>query len=131
MADEGRDATAMRRHSDINGRRVVLGGVAIALGVVATALVAYFLWQRWSATPGAPPPGGPNAAAIPAIAPPVLQAAPQQERAQYFAEKQRLLESWEWVDKRAGIARIPIEEAMQITAARGGDGAAASSKEQR
>jgi hypothetical protein len=56
---------------------------------------------------------------------PALQSAPQQDRAQYDAEKRKLLDSWEWVDRQRGIARIPVEEAMRIMAARGGNAAVA------
>lgn len=108
MADE----QAKRPSSELNVRGVLWGGVAIALGTVLAALASYLLWQQWSA-----PLGAPN---IPQLAPPVLQSAPQQERAQYFAEKQKLLDSWEWIDRQRGIARIPVEQAMQIMAAHAG-----------
>jgi hypothetical protein len=113
MAEE----QAKRPPSELNARGVLWGGVAIAFGTVLAALVSYLLWQRWSAPSGEQAFGGPNANAVPQIAPPVLQSAPQQERAQYFAEKQKLLDSWEWIDRQHGIARIPVEQAMQIMAA--------------
>ena len=102
-------------HIDI--RRVAWGGAAIALAIALAALASYFLWR-------AEPSGGPGVAAPPAMAAPSLESAPQDQRARYFAEKQRLLESYAWVDRRAGIARIPLEQAMRIMAARkeGNDG---------
>jgi len=107
MAEE----QAKRPPSELNARGVLWGGVAIAFGTVLAALVSYLLWQRWST-----PFEAPN---MLQLVPPILQSAPQQERAQYFAEKQKLLDSWEWIDRQRGIARIPVEEAMRIMAAHG------------
>jgi hypothetical protein len=50
--------------------------------------------------------------------PPRLQTAPMPERAAYFAEKHKLTTSYGWVDRQAGIARIPLDAAMRLTAAR-------------
>ena len=118
MADE---QVAKRPPSELNVRGVLWGWLAIVLGIVLAALASYLLWQRWGAPSGVQASGGPNTGAIPQIAPPVLQSAPQQERTQYFAEKQKLLDSWEWIDRQRGIARIPVEQAMQIMAARAGE----------
>jgi hypothetical protein len=106
--------------SEFDVRGVLWGGATIVIGTVLAALVSYVLWQWWNAPSGLQPVEGPGTPAM---------VAPQPERARYFAEKQRLLESWEWVDRRAGIARIPVEEAMRIMAQRGAR--TSSSKEQR
>lgn len=124
------DKQAMDQPGGINVRAVLWGGVAIALGTVLAASASYLLWQRWDAPSGAQISGSPNSRAVPTPAAPALQSAPQRERAQYFAEKQKLLESWEWVDRRRGIARIPVEQAMRIMAARS-DKTMPASKEQR
>lgn len=127
---ENKQQAAAQPPGDINARSVLWGGIAIALGTALAALASYLLWQWGNAPSGVQPLGGPNAGMLPAVAPPGLQSAPQQERAQYFSEKRRLLESWEWVDRQHGIARIPVEEAMRIMAARGGK-AVGASKESR
>lgn len=129
MAEDKQQA-APQAPGDINARSVLWGGIAIALGTVLAALAAYLLWQWWNASSGLRPLVGPNAGTLPVIASPVLQSAPQQERAQYFAEKRKLLESWTWVDRQHGIARIPVEEAMRIMAARGGKTAGAPKEPQ-
>ncbi|OUL80836.1 hypothetical protein CA601_32010 [Paraburkholderia hospita] len=95
------------------------GGAAIAVGIVLVMLAAWLLWQRWGAPSGAQTYGGPNAGTVPQVTPPALQSAPRQERAGYESEKRKLLESWEWIDKQRGIARIPVEEAMRIMANQG------------
>ncbi|HEX4953321.1 MAG TPA: hypothetical protein VF017_08000 [Thermoanaerobaculia bacterium] len=50
---------------------------------------------------------------------PRLQAKPEAELAALHAEEARILESYGWVDKGQGIARIPLEEALEIVGSRG------------
>lgn len=103
----------------INVRGVLWGGAAIVIGIVLVVVAAWLLWRWWGAPSGAQPYGGPSTGNVPQVAPPALESAPRQERAQYEAQKRKLLESWQWVDQRQGIARIPIEEAMRIMASQG------------
>jgi hypothetical protein len=92
-------------------------GAAIIVGGIACALLAAALMLRARAS-------GPAAAANTPPHPfqgpaPLLQPAPQPDRDAYFAGKRRLLDSYGWVDRQAGIARIPLDEAMKLLAARG------------
>ncbi len=105
------DAIEPAEHSDIELRAVMLGAVAIVLTVVLALLIAYVMWTRLRPDGSD---GGPNAAFDFRVASPRLESAPQPERANYFAEKARLLHSWQWVDQQAGIARIPMDTAMQL-----------------
>jgi hypothetical protein len=50
---------------------------------------------------------------------PRLQAAPEADAAEMRAAEEEFLNSYGWVDEEAGIARIPIEEAMALIAERG------------
>ena len=56
-----------------------------------------------------------------ALAPPLphLQVTPQLDLQTLRAREDAILESYAWVDKERGIARIPVEEAMKIVAANG------------
>ena len=93
----------------IHVRAIRRGALAIAGGIVFAVGGSWWLLQRLGpAANTAPPP-----AAIPA---PRLQPAPQDERAAYFAEKEARLNGYGWVDRDAGIARIPLEEAMRLEA---------------
>jgi hypothetical protein len=51
--------------------------------------------------------------------PPNLQAQPQLDLAEFQARQAAILSSYGWVDRRAGIVRIPIERAMDLVAERG------------
>ena len=56
-----------------------------------------------------------------AITPPEprLQTAPETDLAAYLAKQRKLLDSYGWVDREHGIARIPIDEAMLRLARQG------------
>jgi len=50
---------------------------------------------------------------------PHLQVTPAVDLAEVRAAEQRILSSYEWVDRPNGVVRIPIERAIELTAARG------------
>jgi hypothetical protein len=104
MADNSED-------EGIHFRAIRRGALAIAGGIVFAVGGSWWLLHILGPVENtARPP-----AAIPA---PRLQPAPQPEGAAYFAEKQRRLDSVGWVDRGAGIAHIPLDQAMRLVAAR-------------
>src|SRR5262245_46825188 len=50
---------------------------------------------------------------------PRLQANPRQDMSDLRNEENQRLESFGWVDRNAGVVRIPIDEAMRLTLQRG------------
>lgn len=104
----------IRAADDVDVRRVAWTA-ALIVGAVAFALAAAWLALHFlEPVPGAT--AAPSRGAM-AIVAPVLETAPQPERVAYDAEKARLITTYGWVDRKAGIARIPVEEAMRILAA--------------
>ena len=90
------------------------GVVAAALGTFALVIVAAALSVHALATWWDAPLAGANASAPSVhIEGPRLDSAPQYDRDRYYAEKDRLLDRYEWIDREHGIARIPIEAAME------------------
>jgi hypothetical protein len=104
-----------KRPDDIHLRGVAVGAAMIVSGI-AFALGAAW-WGRSMLTAAAGP-AGPNAAPTMRVTPPVLEAAPQPALADYEARQRRLTDSYDWVDRQAGVARIPVEQAMRVLAAR-------------
>lgn len=90
-------------------------GFAAAL-VVFLALTLLVLGAVFDARPRWPASG---AADRPNAASPALQAQPREDLDAYRRRKQAELETLGWQDRAAGIARIPIEDAMRIVAERG------------
>jgi hypothetical protein len=50
---------------------------------------------------------------------PRLQTDPRQDLADMWAKEDELLGSYGWVDKNAGVVRIPIDDAVRLTLERG------------
>jgi len=50
---------------------------------------------------------------------PGLQATPEKELAIFRRAEQEQLKSWAWIDQGAGIARVPVEKAIDMVAAEG------------
>ncbi|MBI1200226.1 MAG: hypothetical protein GC203_20400 [Phenylobacterium sp.] len=92
------------------------------LGLIALIpLSALLMWAMFLAfaawRPGPPPtPAQPSTAAAPA---PQLQAAPMAERLVIERAADDRLSGYAWIDRQAGLARIPIGRAMAIQATRG------------
>ena len=106
---------------DVSVRWIVGAAFAGALFVGLSAAALYGLQRLYSAADVAevePPP-----TALERLDPvppaPRLQAEPAQDLATYLAREAAILDSYAWVDEEAGIARIPIEQAMQLLAERG------------
>lgn len=100
----------------------VLGRLALGLALATPLVVAAtYLFYRAQMPSRAPLQAG----SVPP--PPRLQAQPLADRIAARAEQDARLDRYTWVDRRAGLARIPIERAMALVA--GGVATAASAPE--
>lgn len=108
---------------DIDAGRVV----RIALAILGLVLFAMAL--AWGLTEGlaarrraASPPPNPVAERLGPRQPPAprLQTDPRADLQALRARDAERLSTYAWVDREAGVARIPIERAMALLAARGG-----------
>jgi cytoskeletal protein RodZ len=94
-------------------------GLVIVVAVAAVGLLGLFKvfarQQRRHDPP--PPPLAQQAGRQPPG--PRLQTSPLQDLEQLRAQEEKELTSYGWVDPKAGIVHIPIDEAIKIVAARG------------
>jgi hypothetical protein len=112
--------TVERGHesADVDVRRIAL----VAAGLVAIAVVVHVaLWFQmrglWSARERALPPPVPVASARPEAPPePRLQTSPEEDLRALRREEDEQLGSYGWVDRQAGIIRVPIDLAMELVA---------------
>ena len=106
--------------SDLKPKPIVIFGVILTL-VTILALVASYGMIRflgWWDRPRLETPASPLATrAVPSE--PRLQVEAPTELKGLQATEQEVLTSYGWVSKEAGIARIPIERAMQLVLERG------------
>ena len=104
---------------DVHFRGVLIFAVALAVGVVLTlALVGgmiALLAQQSPSSMRASPTGTPSV--VPP--PPLLQAQPWQDLRRYREEQSRILSNYAWIDRTAGVVRIPVERAMELVIERG------------
>lgn len=93
--------------------RAVLIAIGGFLGFVALTMAGSYIYLR-STTPGMF-----DAAARRSFPQPALQTDPRADLAAFNARQQQALTGYGWVDRDAGIVRIPIDDAMAVIAARG------------
>ncbi|NJN99495.1 MAG: hypothetical protein HC875_38045 [Anaerolineales bacterium] len=106
---------------DVNLRNLVwltgiLAGVVIVVFVVI-GLLYNFLNYNQAARSAPPPPLLEEAQGLPPG--PLLQRNPQQDMQEMANEQDGILNNYGWVDKEAGVVRIPIERAMELTLEQG------------
>ena len=101
---------------------VGLAGTCALIGVIGIGLYHFFERQH-------PSPDSPSRIELKAhmiAPPPQLQVDPTQDYEKFRASEDAKLNSYGWIDKQAGIVRIPIARAMDLIAQRGlptrGDG---------
>jgi hypothetical protein len=102
--------------------RVVLGFL-FALGLSAV-LVLLVLWGMFSYFRGLSAQRGPLPSprmytSPPSVPQPKLQPDPVADYNAYRLSAEEMLDSYGWVDQSAGVARIPIDKAMDLTVERG------------
>jgi len=102
---------------DIVLRPVLLTGLFIVVFTAAT--LAGIRWYKVFEIPV------PNVETPQTFAPPTLQQNPEADLARMQTDQRRRLETYDWVDRQRGIARMPITEAMHRLADQGASAYAA------
>ena len=111
-------ATAERGYEsrDIGMRPIVLVAAAL-VGVTALVQVAIFfqMGRLWHVRQKELPPPVPVAEALPTAPPePRLQIAPSLDLKGLRAAEDAQLHGYGWIDRKAGVVRIPIERAIEL-----------------
>jgi hypothetical protein len=106
--------------SDVNVRAIVKFGAGLFVLAAVIHLAVWVLFRAYEAREirnNPPQPLAVDASRIPPA--PTLQEAPRVELQELRARESAVLNSYGWVDRDAGIVRIPIAEAMRLTVERG------------
>ena len=112
-----------RQHEtrDINTRAVACFGLALVVGAIAIHVMLAGMFHRLDER--RPTGAAANRIAIdaPKMQPPEprLQTDPARDFTKFREREDALLHSYGWVDRAAGVVRIPIERAMDLIAQRG------------
>src|SRR5436309_2724090 len=108
--------------SDVNIRGILAFGVALIIVAIVVYLVVGGVFKYLDIREARQPqPEYPLAAAEENRLPPEprLQTNPRQDLADLRAREEQALTSYSWVDRNAGVVRIPIDEAIKKTLERG------------
>jgi hypothetical protein len=108
--------------SDVNIRAILGFGAALIVVATVVHLLIYVLFGYFDRREGVKVPAEyPLAASQGHHEPPEprLQTDPRQDLADMLAKEDDVLGSYGWVDKNAGVVRIPIDAAMKLTLERG------------
>jgi len=108
--------------SDVNIRGVLAfaGGLIVAAVIIhlmVWLLFGYFTGREAARVPRAYPLAVTEENRLPPE--PRLQTNPRQDLRDLRTQEEGVLENYGWVDKNAGVVRIPIGEAMKLTVQRG------------
>ena len=106
--------------SDLQPKNIALFGAVLAVIITAALVAAYALFDFFyaSVTRSRPLPSPLSYSREPTPEP-RLSVKPGDELTAMRAEEQKILFTYDWVDRDKGIVRIPIERAIEILAQRG------------
>lgn len=105
---------------DIRGILVFVGGlVAVTLVVMALMWGIAVLFKGSLAREDPAPPALAEARETRVPPGPNLQPNPEADLAAFRAVEEAELATWAWVDREKAVARVPVERALEIVAARG------------
>jgi hypothetical protein len=104
---------------DVSLHTMVYSALGLAVLIILGFLASWFVFRYYVRVQKLGPPASPfdNARTLPP--PPRLQVHPAQDLKAYRAEEDAILDSYGWTDKSAGVVRIPIERAMELSLQRG------------
>ena len=105
--------------SDASVRNLLIFGAGLSLVVIAGLVVSRAVFRYFVGHQGLGPPASPfeNVRTLPPE--PRLQVTAPMDLKQYKGAQDGILNSYGWVDRQAGVVRIPIERAMDILLQRG------------
>lgn len=119
MREETRSSATRYEERDVRWKPIaaLTGGlIVLVLLALAVSLVLDDLLRTRAETETEPHPLQELREGPPA---PRLQAVPSRELDEHLAIVEEALGSYRWIDREEGLARIPIERAMEIVAERG------------
>jgi hypothetical protein len=121
MVSHDHNPAVHHEESDVNVRAILAFGAGLIVAAVAIHLGVWLMFQYFAGREAARVPlAYPLAAAEERLPPePRLQTHPRDDLRALREREDRILKSYGWVDKPAGVVRLPIEEAMRITLKRG------------
>jgi len=118
---ESKTGQAARRYEtqDVSLHSMVYSALGLAVLIILGFLASWFVFKYYVRVQKLGPPASPfdNTRTLPPA--PRLQVNPAEDLKAYQAKEDAILHSYGWADKSAGVVRIPIERAMDLSLQRG------------
>jgi len=106
--------------SDLDPKKIALFGIVLTVVIIAALLASYALFHFFYSTiPRARPQPSPLSYSREPTPEPRLSVKPGDDLKLMRAEEDKILNSYDWVNRDKGIVRIPIARAVEILAQRG------------
>ena len=104
-----------------NVRAIALTAIGFAIAIVLVLLFVYGIFRYFNRVAAVPGSLNPMAETDREQIPPSprIEEYPARELEDLHAREQRILSTYGWTDKNAGIVRIPIERAIELQLQRG------------
>ena len=100
--------------SDLRAKNIALSALIVAGTVFAVMVITYFLVPHFYKTERRERQGSSASVKSESIPEPKMWATPADEIDALRSEEEAILNSYGWADKKSGIARIPIDRAMDL-----------------
>jgi len=120
LAGRGPETTEFDAELDLRG--IVSFGIGLALTMTVVLCLVWLLLAHWRTRQIAhdPPPSPIAEARAPRLPPePRLQSFPVRDMEELRAREDAVLTTYGWVDRQAGIGRIPIDRAVELLLEKG------------
>ena len=123
MADQDQvNPGVHHEHSDVDIRAILGFGAGLIVTAAVVHLLIFVLFRYFDSREGVKVPAEYPLAATQGLREPPeprLQTDPRQDLIDFRATEDDVLGSYGWVDKNAGVVRIPIDAAIKLTLERG------------
>jgi hypothetical protein len=114
------DVAVQHEESDVNVRGVFVFAAALLAIALVIHVGVWFLFDAFAEREAAVAHMTPLAEGQVRVPPqPRLQVTPREDLREFRADEDVRLNNYQWVNKEAGIVRIPIAEAVRLTLERG------------
>ena len=106
---------------DANARSMIVYVVVLFATLAGTFVFSWGLYRFFQGYQSLGEPAAPymNQRVMPSPADPLIQAEPRQDLLQYQAREKSSLNSYDWVNPKSGLVKIPIDRAMDLLMKKG------------
>jgi hypothetical protein len=105
------------KDADVRGIVTILAGLAVSVAVVG--VLVYGIFRYMAEHPLSTVPANPLVESVQIPPPPRVDPYPAMELQELHRYEDNILTTYGWTDAKKGIARIPIDQAMQLQLQRG------------